>query len=680
MIGQSGLLLLNNLTTSQEQASDDAQMLSDARGKGGDENAFARALQMADPSAAQPRSLQIEPPLQNAPEAEKSGKTIQRNAFARIPADRSLSEAPFIAAPLSAPLTQIGAANAGQPATISADARAADEATAAVSPSLSFTAKSAQDGELMAPPPREAAGTDRSAAIPPKSDHAPEVVARSVPDRPDSRSARHSEVEPAISVENDQDQVAEMKDASTDESRPAADPMGAAYGSGSPSTTPAETDHRPSMAEAREPAPDSEKANLKSADNVDEIDPAKKLVETDFRPDGDVAAGQRETQMAVGPPRPEHLSDDGAAARTKSPVDESQMVEGRPGERLATTETAALTEEGHVVQSVRTAVPPQDGAAPSNTVDPAAAERGFQAIEPGRQPQPGEPITPSRHRDAGLSGNVAPDVKAGVGASEAVARQSAVERRSPDGLPQANTPTEAPNNIREPAPLRQDARPDQSLPPSAASSQRSSPGPAGALPTPVNTTSASGAEGPQSPAPAVSPPAHFGAGASPFAKGLSLNEALDSRVGLTGVTASGPARSEAPAGSSPTVAADPKVVTQQITQALIRMDGARTEVTLDPVELGRVSLTFVTRDDGVSVSVVADRPETADLLRRNSEQLQRDLSEAGYEGVELDFDQQDSDQGNRQKAETAEAGKAAAQGQPISYRITHTDAGLDIRI
>ena len=110
------------------------------------------------------------------------------------------------------------------------------------------------------------------------------------------------------------------------------------------------------------------------------------------------------------------------------------------------------------------------------------------------------------------------------------------------------------------------------------------------------------------------------------------------------------------------------------------MDGARTEVTLDPVELGRVSLTFVTRDDGVSVSVVADRPETADLLRRNSEQLQRDLSEAGYEGVELDFDQQDSDQGNRQKAETAEAGKAAAQGQPISYRITHTDAGLDIRI
>ena len=83
---------------------------------------------------------------------------------------------------------------------------------------------------------------------------------------------------------------------------------------------------------------------------------------------------------------------------------------------------------------------------------------------------------------------------------------------------------------------------------------------------------------------------------------------------------------------------------------------------------------------GLSVSVVADRPETADLLRRNSEQLQRDLSEAGYEGVELDFDQQDSDQGNRQKAETAEAGKAAAQGQPISYRITHTDAGLDIRI
>lgn len=124
---------------------------------------------------------------------------------------------------------------------------------------------------------------------------------------------------------------------------------------------------------------------------------------------------------------------------------------------------------------------------------------------------------------------------------------------------------------------------------------------------------------------------------------------------------------------------DPKAVIQQINQAIIRMEGSRTEVVLDPVELGRVSLTFITKDEGVSVLVTADRAETAELLRRNSEQLHRDLSGAGYEEVELDFDQNHDEQADHQMADS-QAEPTASDTRSISYRGKIADVGLDIRI
>jgi flagellar hook-length control protein FliK len=42
-------------------------------------------------------------------------------------------------------------------------------------------------------------------------------------------------------------------------------------------------------------------------------------------------------------------------------------------------------------------------------------------------------------------------------------------------------------------------------------------------------------------------------------------------------------------------------------------------------------------DGGVQAVVLADRPETQDLLRRHADQLARELEAAGYERVSLDF-------------------------------------------
>lgn len=185
-------------------------------------------------------------------------------------------------------------------------------------------------------------------------------------------------------------------------------------------------------------------------------------------------------------------------------------------------------------------------------------------------------------------------------------------------------------------------------------------------------------EGRQPPQPIKSAAAVALIGAAGFAEGLSLENQTDTRIGAPS-SAPTVGRSDAPLALTPAASPDPKAVAHQITQALIRMDGARTEVILDPIELGRISLTFVTKDDGVSVLVTADRPETADLMRRNSDQLQRDLSNAGYYGVEFEFDQRTGGRREHQKADTG-AELSGEQSQSISIRVNHLGSGLDIRI
>ncbi len=138
-------------------------------------------------------------------------------------------------------------------------------------------------------------------------------------------------------------------------------------------------------------------------------------------------------------------------------------------------------------------------------------------------------------------------------------------------------------------------------------------------------------------------------------------------------------RLDAPSVAPAPISTDAKLVIQQINQAIIRMDGARTEVTLDPVELGRVSLTFITKDDGVTVLINADRSETADLLRRNGEQLQRDLSNAGYEDVDLEFSEKDDAQAKSPAADRFDD-NGSTQSLSVSYDANFATSGLDIRI
>ena len=88
----------------------------------------------------------------------------------------------------------------------------------------------------------------------------------------------------------------------------------------------------------------------------------------------------------------------------------------------------------------------------------------------------------------------------------------------------------------------------------------------------------------------------------------------------------------------PDAASNPAAVVGQVAVAIAGAEHKRVEIRLDPPELGRVQIHLTPTDaGGLQATVLADRPETGDFLRRHAAQLARELSEAGYGEVDLDF-------------------------------------------
>lgn len=113
----------------------------------------------------------------------------------------------------------------------------------------------------------------------------------------------------------------------------------------------------------------------------------------------------------------------------------------------------------------------------------------------------------------------------------------------------------------------------------------------------------------------------------------------------------------------------------------------RVEIRLDPPELGRVSMTLAITDQAVTALVSAERPEIADLMRRHAELLQRDLAEAGYDDVDLQFGttehgaDQDDAGFDHAAALSTEAGPGTSnESAPRLTAPMVGDARLDIRI
>lgn len=85
------------------------------------------------------------------------------------------------------------------------------------------------------------------------------------------------------------------------------------------------------------------------------------------------------------------------------------------------------------------------------------------------------------------------------------------------------------------------------------------------------------------------------------------------------------------------------LVAQQIAGAFVRSDGGRTEISLNPEELGRVRFAMVVSDTGMTFVISAERAETADLMRRNLEDLAREFRELGYQNLTFSFEDHPQD-------------------------------------
>lgn len=84
----------------------------------------------------------------------------------------------------------------------------------------------------------------------------------------------------------------------------------------------------------------------------------------------------------------------------------------------------------------------------------------------------------------------------------------------------------------------------------------------------------------------------------------------------------------------------PPMLARSIAQgvaSLSRDPGAMLEIALDPPELGRVRLSFVEVNGALGLSIVAERPETADLMRRHLAVLAEEFARAGLDAPSVDI-------------------------------------------
>lgn len=120
----------------------------------------------------------------------------------------------------------------------------------------------------------------------------------------------------------------------------------------------------------------------------------------------------------------------------------------------------------------------------------------------------------------------------------------------------------------------------------------------------------------------------------------SRDDFLETGLGQTGFSGHGEAIAPRFGGSPVMAAHNPAVargVAVQVAQAATGQPGTPIEITLDPAELGKVKLTLEVNEKGLNVQVIADRPETIDLMRRNALMLQQEFAKLGYRGIDLTF-------------------------------------------
>jgi flagellar hook-length control protein FliK len=113
------------------------------------------------------------------------------------------------------------------------------------------------------------------------------------------------------------------------------------------------------------------------------------------------------------------------------------------------------------------------------------------------------------------------------------------------------------------------------------------------------------------------------------------------------------------------------------------------ELSLSPQELGKLRVTIAQTDQGMLVSLMAEREPTLALMRRNIEDLSSALIELGHEAPQFTFSQFSDGSENKH---SAEFNGEVERGEPLlnqenlhdtehtTGRMVLTQYGLDLRL
>lgn len=123
-------------------------------------------------------------------------------------------------------------------------------------------------------------------------------------------------------------------------------------------------------------------------------------------------------------------------------------------------------------------------------------------------------------------------------------------------------------------------------------------------------------------------------------------------------------------------------VAYQLADAVARGTDRPVDLTLNPQELGRVRLSLTMADGAIAMTIIAERPETLDLMRRHIDQLAQEFRDLGYGNIQFSFGQyrQGSGDDSPPQPPRPQVDVSEMPGPPPVPGSVRGETALDIRV
>ena len=164
--------------------------------------------------------------------------------------------------------------------------------------------------------------------------------------------------------------------------------------------------------------------------------------------------------------------------------------------------------------------------------------------------------------------------------------------------------------------------------------------------------------------------------------------ALEPQALMQNVPTSVPQPATALPGAPNGTSHPPALVAQQIAAALNDRNaepGQPIELALDPPELGRVRMQLVELSGVMTLTIHAERPETAELMRRHMDLLSQEFAEAGIDAPSVHISQDGADaqsdgKGLEDRGDQTSGATDAPSPETLQSRPVTSTGAMDLRL